>query len=72
MYDALCKIEDFKYENKSGIKLGGWPTPVQSDERYPGSYDLQIDMTENYMYGDSGIGFLSRGEGKWHLLFECC
>ena len=72
VYDSLCKIKNFKYENQSGIKIGGWPTPVQRGQEYPGSHDLQIDMTENYMYGDSGIGYLSRTDGRWSLMFECC
>ena len=29
---------------------------VQSNQRYPGEFDLQIDRTENLMYGDSGVG----------------
>ena len=45
---------------------------MQSDQEYPGAYDLQIDMTENYMYGDSGIAYLcSRGD-QWSVMFECC
>jgi hypothetical protein len=72
VYDALCKIKDFEYGNRYGLKIGGWPTPVQRGQQYPGSYDLQIDVTENYMYGDSGVGYLSRSGGQWHLLFECC
>lgn len=72
VYSAICKAEPFEYDNHSGIKIGGWPTPVQSDQRYPGEFDLQIDMTENYMYGDSGIGYLSRKSGDWYVLFECC
>lgn len=72
VYDTLCKMERFKYENRSGIKIGGWPTPVQQDQEYPGSCDLQIDMTENFMYGDSGVGYLTRTGDKWYVLFECC
>jgi hypothetical protein len=71
VYGSLCKIKNFKYENQSGIKIGGWPTPVQRGQEYPGSHDLQIDMTENYMYGDSGVGHLSRKDGRWYLVFEC-
>lgn len=72
VYSSICEKKNFKYENRSGIKIGGWPTPVQRDQEYPGSYDLQIDMTENFMYGDSGIGYLSRTGGEWYLTFECC
>src|SRR5262249_84827 len=72
VYDALCKIKQFQYENQSGIKIGGWPPPVPREQEYPGSHDLQIDMTENFMHGDSGIGYLSRTSGRWYLLFESC
>ncbi len=72
VYSALCDDKRLKFVNRSGIKIGGWPTPVQSPQRYPGEYHLQIDMTENYMYGDSGVGYLSANGGTWYLLFECC
>jgi len=72
VYDALCEIKNFTYRNRSGIKIGGWPTPIQQNQGYPGSYDLQIDMTENYSYGDSGVGYLSRSGGQWYVRFETC
>lgn len=72
VYRALCEVKDFTFENHSGIKIGGWPTPVQRDQEYPGSHDLQIDMTENFMYGDSGIGYLSRDGERWYVTFDCC
>lgn len=72
VYSAICDDEHFPYENRSGIKIGGWPTPVQTDQRYPGEFDLQIDMTKNYRYGDSGIGYLKARGDRWHLVFECC
>lgn len=72
VYASICELKAFKYENRSGIKIGGWPTPVQRDQQYPGSYDLQIDITDNFMYGDSGIGYLTRSGDGWYLVFECC
>lgn len=72
VYSALCDTKNFKYGNRAGIKIGGWPTPVQRDQEYPGSHDLQIDMTENYMYFDSGIAHLSRDGGQWYVAFETC
>lgn len=72
VYSDLCDDKQLNYLNHSGIKIGGWPTPVQSRQRYPGEFDLQIDITENYMYGDSGVGYLSSRGGRWHLMFECC
>jgi len=72
VYAALCAEKTLKYENRSGIKIGGWPTPIQSQQRYPGEFHLQIDMTENFMYGDSGIGYLSKSGGAWHVVFDCC
>jgi hypothetical protein len=26
----------------------------------------------DFMYGDSGIGYLSARAGRWYLYFECC
>jgi len=72
VYAALCDDKQLKYLNRAGIKIGGWPTPIQTGQRYPGEFNLQIDMTENYMYGDSGVGYLSASGGAWYLLFECC
>lgn len=72
VYTALCKAKRLKFQNRNGIKIGGWPTPLQSPQRYPGAYALQIDMTDNYQYGDSGIGYLSASGGTWYLDFECC
>lgn len=72
VYSALCDDKRLKYVNRSGLKIGGWPTPVQAGQRYPGEFDLQIDMTQNFTYGDSGIGYLSANGGTWHLMFECC
>jgi uncharacterized protein YwqG len=72
VYSALCDDKSFKCQNHSGIKIGGWPTPVQSDQRYPGEFALQIDITENYMYADSGVAYLSSKAGAWVVMFECC
>lgn len=72
VYQALCAIKKFKYDNHSGIKIGGWPTPVQRDQQYPGAYDLQIDMTENFTYADSGIAYVSSMGDRWVVEFECC
>jgi uncharacterized protein YwqG len=72
VYSALYEDRLFTFKNHSGIKIGGWSTPIQTDQRYPGEFDLQIDMTKNYMYGDSGIGYLSANGGIWNLMFECC
>lgn len=71
VYDAICEMKNFRYAHLSGIKIGGWPTYVQRQE-YPGGCDLQIDITENSMYGDSGVGYLSRAGDRWYVRFECC
>jgi uncharacterized protein YwqG len=71
VYSALCDDKRLEFVNRSGIKIGGWPTPVQMGQRYPGEFDLQIDATENYMYADCGIGYLSENGGSWYLLFDC-
>lgn len=70
-YSAICDDKRFKYVNRCGIKIGGWPTTVQTNQRYPGAFDMQIDMTQNFIYMDSGIGNLSSSGGTWYLMFEC-
>lgn len=72
VYDSVCEADDYAFENHSGIKIGGWPTPLQRRQQDPGSCDLQIDMTETFMYCDSGIGYLSRLEENWFVEFETC
>ena len=61
--------------NHSGIKIGGWPTLVQRgyDTFDLDGFTLQIDMTENYMYADSGIAYVTRlKDGRWYFEFDCC
>lgn len=70
VYSSLCADKRFKFRNRSGIKVGGWPTPIQVAQRYPGTFELQIDLTANYMYADSGIAYLSSRSGTWHAMFE--
>lgn len=76
IYDYFCKNEEKEnLTNQSGIKLGGWPTLVQREYGYMDleRHVLQIDMTENYMYADSGICYVSKlDNGKWYLSFDCC
>ncbi len=76
VYQHFCDHDEAEgLTNHSGIKIGGWPTLVQRD------YDtfdldqfmLQIDMTENYIYADSGIIYVTRlSDGRWHFEFDCC
>lgn len=71
--DVNAELEarsDLPYANHSGIKIGGWPTPVQRSQQYPGTFDLQIDITSNFMYADSGVGFLRRSGDGWYVMFE--
>jgi hypothetical protein len=46
----------------SGIKLGGYPLLIQSIEAFLASRDpdfqMQIDGSDCYMYGDTGIGYI--------------
>lgn len=72
VYKSICQIEQFEYENRYGIKIRGWPTPVQTFQCYPGEWDLQIDMTSNYSYADSGIAYLRKNGKHWYVQFECC
>lgn len=74
------------FENVGGLKLGGWPTLVQSEifwapwNKHPASpeYVFQIDTTEkgNWMWGDNGVGYFGRGtsrghENEWACEWQC-
>ncbi len=64
------------FENVYGLKLGGWPSLVQSEiywapwNKHPAAprYVFQIDSTEkgNWMWGDSGVGYFGRGTAPEH------
>jgi len=74
------------FENFSGLKLGGWPTLIQSEifwapwNKHPASpqFVFQIDTTEkgNWMWGDNGVGYFGRGtspghENTWACDWQC-
>ena len=64
------------FENVRGLKLGGWPTLIQSEifwapwNNHPASpeYVFQIDSVEkgNWMWGDNGVGYFGRGTSRGH------
>ncbi len=75
-----------RFSNTDGLKLGGWPTLIQSEifwapwNQHPISpeYVFQIDSTEkgNWQWGDAGIGYFGRGtvEGQrdeWAISWQC-
>jgi hypothetical protein len=82
-------VEDSYYDNLSnahGLKLGGWPTLIQSEifwaprNKHPAApeYVFQIDTTEkgNWMWGDNGVGYFGRGttpgrENEWACAWQC-
>jgi uncharacterized protein YwqG len=74
------------FENVPGLKLGGWPTLIQSEiswapwNRHPAEpeYVFQVDSTEkgNWGWGDGGVGYFGRGttpghEDEWALEWQC-
>jgi len=74
------------FENIGGLKLGGWPSLVQSEifwapwNRHPAApeFVFQIDTTEkgNWMWGDNGVGYFGRGTApgrrdEWTLAWQC-
>jgi uncharacterized protein YwqG len=74
------------FENVPGLKLGGWPTLIQSEiswapwDRHPAApeYVLQVDTTEkgHWSWGDGGVGYFGRGttpghENEWTLAWQC-
>jgi len=71
-YSALCDAEGFEYDNKGGTKIGGWTSLLQTDQEYPGSWDLQISITPNFMYLDSGIAYLKKTGDGWYARFDTC
>ncbi len=82
-------VEDNYYDyftNVDGLKLGGWPTLIQSEiywapwNKHPAQpeYVLQVDATEkgNWMWGDNGVGYFGRGttpdhENEWACEWQC-
>lgn len=74
------------FPNKEGIKLGGWPTLVQSEifwapfNEHPATpeYVLQIDSVEkaNWSWGQAGIVYIGRGtkpdkRDVWTFSWQC-
>ena len=72
-------------ENVPGLKLGGWPTLIQSEifwapwNRHPASpeYVFQIDSDEKaqWAWGDAGVGYFGRGTApgrrdEWALSWQ--
>jgi hypothetical protein len=74
------------FENSGGMKLGGWPTLVQSEifwapwNQHPAlpEYVFQSDSTEkgNWTWGHGGVGYFGRGtapgkENEWTVAWQC-
>jgi uncharacterized protein YwqG len=74
------------FPNVNGLKLGGWPSLVQSEifwapwNKHPASpeFVFQIDSTEkgNWMWGDNGVGYFGRGtapgkQDEWAVSWQC-
>ncbi|MDJ0941527.1 MAG: DUF1963 domain-containing protein [Woeseiaceae bacterium] len=74
------------FDNVGGLKLGGWPTLIQSEifwapwNKHPANprYVFQIDSTEkgNWTWGDSGVGYFGRGTAQgytdeWACEWQC-
>lgn len=74
------------FENVGGLKIGGWPTLIQSEifwapgNKHPAAprYVFQIDSTAkgNWMWGDGGVGYFGRGtteghENDWACEWQC-
>jgi len=74
------------FENVGGLKLGGWPTLIQSEifwapwNKHPAMprYMFQIDSTEkgNWTWGHAGVGYFGRGtadghQDEWTCEWQC-
>jgi hypothetical protein len=76
---------DLGFENHDGIKVGGWPTNLQSEiywapmNQHPHdpAYVFQIgsEPRAGWQWGDSGVGYFGRGTGvhrdKWAMAWQC-
>ena len=75
-----------EFPNKEGIKVGGWPTLIQSEIYWhphnpcktKPEYVLQIDSIEeaNWYWGDYGIAYIGKGshsasKNEWLLSWQC-
>jgi len=78
-------VEDSYFEHfatADGLKLGGWPTLIQSEiywapfNRHAAApeYVFQIDSTEkgNWWWGHQGVGYFGRGTAPGHEHEWCC
>jgi len=78
-YGERCHTAD-------GLKLGGWPSliqstiywPSQDDDRINPQYVFQIDSCEkaHWQWGDAGVGYFGRGSAEgfkdeWTLTWQC-
>jgi Domain of unknown function (DUF1963) len=74
------------FENTYGVKLGGWPSLIQSElwwaphNKHPASpeYVFQIDSVEQckWMWADNGVGYFGRGtapstKDEWTFTWQC-
>jgi hypothetical protein len=62
-----------KFPCHSGIKLGGYPLLIQPTaflRTFGPDFQIQIDISEYFHYGDSGIGYLCDGlsYGLWETI----
>jgi hypothetical protein len=73
---AKCLPEATAFEDQypclSGIKLGGYPHMIQGTaflESLDPEFQIQLDCSSHYCYGDSGIGFVYGGLSA--VIWEC-
>lgn len=91
--DIPIEVPDQLYENYfeshanvPGLKLGGWPTLIQSEifwaprNQHPASpeFVFQIDSSDKagWSWGDGGVGYFGRGTAagctnEWALEWQC-
>lgn len=66
---------EIHFENKAGIKIGGWPSLIQGEiflESNDAEYIFQIDSIEkaNWQWGDGGVGYFAKDSKTQNWLFE--
>ena len=62
--DAELQLLAKRFRCHSGLKLGGYPHLIQETaflQTLEPDFQIQVDVSDAYRYGDSGIGYLYSG-----------
>lgn len=68
--EKIKEDSDFEFKNFYKTKIWGWPTPIQTNQKYPTEYVLQIPASDIFMYADCGLAYIDNGSNGWDVIFE--